>query len=188
MDKDGSTRWTIDIPPKTVQDNDKYVFRLVQARTKSDLNAAGAVAMSPSRGFVLKLPSTSSSVAVSASASRASSTTLPTSSASSNSGTTEKKEEVEKGTPVGAIVGGVIGGVALVALGVVAFFLLKRRKNKVKNTEYHQPPMITYAYGDEGAVPPKYKDAAAHQEPPPQELHGGQQIYEADNNFGQPSR
>jgi hypothetical protein len=57
-----------------------------------------------------------------------SSTTSPTTSTSSSPTPTSHPK---KSTPIGAIVGGVVGGVAVIAIALIAIFLiLRRRKNK----------------------------------------------------------
>jgi cell division septation protein DedD len=171
------------VPKDQVAHSKNFVLRFVQARTPSSFSDAAAVAMSPSRGFVLQQSSASSSSAV---PSNTSSPSDPTSAPTSSILAAATKDK--SSTPIGAIVGGVVGGLVLIALGVVGFLLfrvLQRRKTGEKdaveapaNPTYYPP---TTGYTD---TAPKYEHVAPRQEGSAQELQAGGELYEADTRYG----
>ncbi|KAF2678282.1 hypothetical protein K458DRAFT_423225 [Lentithecium fluviatile CBS 122367] len=154
--------WTINVTDAAVKDDDKFVLRFRPHRDPEDYNNAGP--MAPSRGFYIKLASTSSSPSPtptptpsSTSSTVVSATTTPTS--------TPAPEPEKKSTNVGAIVGGVVGGLAVIALCVIAWLLmrlLRRRKAKVVEAYEVAAPIVPYSDGygaDKFAAriePPKY--------------------------------
>lgn len=88
----------------------------------------------------------------------------PTQSGASNATSSAAATGASKSSSshVGAIVGGVLGGIAgLVLIGVLAFFLIHRRKKKTKdlNSSMHTPEISEPQYN--GTPPPKYPNAYA---------------------------
>jgi hypothetical protein len=171
------------VPKDQIAHSKNFVLRFVQARTPPSFSDAAAVAMSPSRGFVLQQSSASISSAIaSGTASASNSTSAPTSS------TLAAATKEKSSTPIGAIVGGVVGGLVLIALGVVGFLLfrvLQRRKISEKDA-VEAPADSTYYPPSSGYTDtaPKYEHAAPRHEGSAQELQAGGELYEADTRYG----
>ncbi|RPD75342.1 hypothetical protein L226DRAFT_534905 [Lentinus tigrinus ALCF2SS1-7] len=89
---------------------------------------------------------------------------VPADATSSGSGSNSKSGDGKKSN-IGAIVGGVVGGIAVVGLGILGFFLWRRRRNphddyaeKVEFVdEIHRPSLSPYSYPpNQDAVPFPY--------------------------------
>jgi hypothetical protein len=141
-----------------VKDDDKFVLRFRPHRDPEDYNNAGP--MAPSRGFYIKLAETSSSATPTPTPTQSStsSTAVPATTTPTNT----PAPEPEKKSNVGAIVGGVVGGVAVIALIVIAWLLMRLlRKRKARAAEAYEVAAPTAPYSDTdkyvgGAASAKY--------------------------------
>ncbi|KAF2835126.1 hypothetical protein M501DRAFT_1061102 [Patellaria atrata CBS 101060] len=102
------------------------------------------------------------------------------------SGDDDNNDDDDSGTPVGAIVGGVVGGVAVLAIigGLLAFFLLRKRKNKNQSTAPTATPAMTQqSPHPNGASPYQQSPPVAHQQQY-QQPHPAQDQYFAGGPVG----
>jgi hypothetical protein len=140
--------WKINVTEAAVENDDKFVLRFRPHRKPEDYNNAGP--MAPSRGFYIKLASTSSSTTptptptptlLSSSSPAAAATTTPTN--------TPAPEPEKKTSDIGAIIGGVVGGLAIVALCAIVWLLLRLlRRKKAKAAEAYEVDASTAPFSD----------------------------------------
>jgi hypothetical protein len=128
--------WKINVTDDAVKADREFVFRFRPHRDPKDYNNAGP--MAPSRGFILR-PNTSSS-STSSTTSAVSLTSTPISSPTQKS---DVSTDTNKGTPIGAIVGGIlvgVAGLALITIGLYVLRLSKRRKAQLNTDGAYNPP------------------------------------------------
>jgi hypothetical protein len=153
LDTSGSYRWKIDVPDNIVKNNNGFILRFTKAQNPPVYRAT--TDMSSSKGFTLKLASTSTSSSTSA------------------------KKKKKKKKSLGGILGGVLGGLAALIAGLVALLAALKKKRDKKNAGGTEEAGAREA-GVEAAEtttytaqpPIKYGHYEAAPQEPPQELHG----------------
>ncbi|KAF2642677.1 hypothetical protein P280DRAFT_468002 [Massarina eburnea CBS 473.64] len=142
--------WKINVTDSVVKADNKFDLRFRPHRDPGGFNNGGP--MAPSRGFLLQLAVLSSSRSSSPAPTSTSTMRLLTASTSSLSTPTPtptaSASREKSSTPLGTILGGVLGAVAVIALIVIAFLMLRMSKKKKQQQ--------AAAAGTVGMTPPGY--------------------------------
>lgn len=94
--------------------------------------------------------------------------------------TTKKTSETNKSLPTGAIVGGVVGGLILIALALLAFCCIKKRRNRRYAADHAemvtQYPAWPYELPQSGIEPQEMAGYGPNDIPPSRELHAPEYV------------